>query len=66
MSTRSLLHLPPAPDFLEQIAESFGVAREEALVLLGNLLVSYEPSWCRDPESLASDGKVGNRSSRAA
>jgi len=59
-------HHHPVPDFLAQIAETFGVGREEALILLGKLLVAYEPSWCRDPQSPASDGKVGTRSSRAA
>ena len=35
MSTPSTEHLPPVPDFLEHVAESFGVGREEALILIG-------------------------------
>jgi hypothetical protein len=66
MTTRSIERLSPEPDFLAQIAESFGVERDEALILLGKLLASYEPSWCRAPQSLGSDGESGNRPSRAA
>ena len=44
MSALSIADLPPIPDFLAQFAESFGVAQQEALALLGDLLVSYEPS----------------------
>jgi hypothetical protein len=66
MRTRSLEPLPPVSDFLAQFAESFGVGREDALVLLGELLVAYEPSWCRAPQSSAPDENVGNHPSRAA
>ncbi len=66
MSTRSNEHLAAVPDFLGQIAESFGVGREEALILLGKLLLAYEPSWSRNPQSSPSESEVGNRSSRAA
>jgi len=62
----SVQDLPPVRDFLEQFAESFGVGQDQALLLLGKLIVSYEPSWRREPQSLASDNKVGNRPSRAA
>ena len=65
MSTRSIEQLL-VPDFLAQIADSFGVGREEAHLLLGKILVSYEPSWLRDPQSLAADGNVRNPPSRAA
>lgn len=43
MSTLSVGYVPPIPDFLEQIAESFGVGQSEALILLGQLLAAYEP-----------------------
>jgi len=41
--------LPPIPDFLEQFAASFGVGREEATRLLGDLLLAYEPAERRPP-----------------
>jgi hypothetical protein len=66
MSTRSIEHLLPIPDFLEQFAESFEVGREEALVLLGELLLSYEPSWSRESRSLLAESDALNRPSRAA
>lgn len=45
--------LPLTADFLEQLAGSFGVERECALALLGDLLLSYEPARRYEIQTLA-------------